>query len=103
MGDQLAGPMNDPRGAMGSAARFTFRPPAEGGKRWRVVRAEFVPYLIDLQPRVRLTDLAAPRPEGSARARAHRLIRAAVLSRGAAKDGLREGRPEGRSEGGAHH
>ena len=95
LGDQVAGVMNDPRGSMGSAARFTFAPPEEQDAAWRVSRAEFVPFLMASRPRFRLVDLTteesrdAGRPAYSA---ARETIREAVLSRGAAEDGLRMGR-----------
>lgn len=103
MGDQIAGKMNDPRGTMGSAARFRFEPPDErgggdakrngtGGGAWRVTRAGFTPFLMETSPRHTLVNLAAKgsRAAGNAeREHAYRTIRKAVLSRGAARDGLR--------------
>ncbi|MBA0051529.1 CapA family protein [Streptomyces sp. AJS327] len=97
MGDQIAGKMNDPRGTMGSAARFTFAPPKGDGDEWRVTRAGYTPFLMETSPRHRLINLAATSAGKSGklgkqhgeRAQAYRAIRKAVLSRGAARDGLR--------------
>ncbi|MBB1243689.1 CapA family protein [Streptomyces durbertensis] len=95
MGDQLVGEMSDPRGSMGSAARFTFRPPKRPGEAWRVVRAEYVPHLVVNRPRVDIVNLARSRgraDEPGEYRRARELISRAVLSRGAADDGLVMGR-----------
>ncbi|MGW8379431.1 CapA family protein [Streptomyces sp. ODS28] len=95
MGDQVAGVMDDPRGSMGSAPRFTFRPPAEPGGRWRVARAEFIPTYADPERGYRATNLPRAEKAGPLTAKqagARRTVREAVLSLGAAKDGLREGR-----------
>nr|WP_240979684.1 CapA family protein [Streptomyces sp. HNM0574] len=92
MGDQIAGKMNDPRGTMGSAARFRFEPPAKSGGAWRVKQAAFTPYLMETSPRHSLVNLASKksRESGSAeQEKAYKTIREAVLSRGAEKDGLR--------------
>jgi poly-gamma-glutamate synthesis protein (capsule biosynthesis protein) len=156
MGDQLAGKMNDPRGSMSSAARFTFVPPKAGkasrptagagardakgrsdkarsdkgrsdkgrsdkgrsdkarsdkgrsdkgqksGKsatspgrqgEWSVKKAEFIPFFVQTTPRISVVDLSQEnaRDAGTGRAEAFRTIREAVLSRGAAKQGLRMG------------
>ena len=124
MGDQLAGKMNDPRGAMSSAARFTFVPPkaGRGGKaaneeaanakpgkaakvakaedakdakdaEWSVKKAEFIPFFVQTSPRIRVVNLSSPaaRAGGVGRAEAYSKIRKAVLSRGAAEQGLRMG------------
>ncbi|KUL37234.1 hypothetical protein ADL22_22390 [Streptomyces sp. NRRL F-4489] len=88
LGDQLAGAMSQERGDWGTAARFRFVPPARPGERWRVARAEYVPLLTDTGPPVRVLDLG--RTPGYEDARAE--IRRAVLSRGAADDGLVRGR-----------
>ncbi|MEC4018650.1 CapA family protein [Streptomyces sp. H27-D2] len=91
MGDQVAGVMNDPRGSMGSAARFTFAPPAAAGKPWKVKKAEFIPYLMDSEPTLRVVALNAPQTLRAKRAdytKARTTIRDAVLSRGADDDGL---------------
>ncbi|MDJ1132994.1 CapA family protein [Streptomyces iconiensis] len=93
MGDQIAGKMNDPRGTMGSAARFRFAPPKKRGSgEWTVQKAEFTPYLMQTSPRHTLINLAgkASRNAGDAEQdKAYDTIRGAVLSRGAANDGLR--------------
>ncbi|HWM40477.1 MAG TPA: CapA family protein [Streptomyces sp.] len=125
MGDQLAGKMNDPRGAMSSAARFTFVPPkagkagkggkggkggkaahaktakAEGAKdakaakdgEWSVKKAEFIPFFVQTSPRISVVNLSSPaaRAGGVGRAEAYSKIKKAVLSRGAAEQGLRMG------------
>ncbi|MEU4212341.1 CapA family protein [Streptomyces sp. NPDC026206] len=97
MGDQLAGEMFNPageqdaRGNQSSVARFTFAPPARRGQRWNVVKAEFLPQVTDLRRPFRVLVLdraAASRPGRADLADARERIRRAVLSRGAAKDGL---------------
>jgi hypothetical protein len=91
LGDQVAGVMNDPRGSMGSAARFTFVPPQQKDAAWRVEKAEFVPFLMASEPRFRLVDLSSGRSGTAGRpayAAARETVRDAVLSRGAAGDGL---------------
>uniref|UniRef100_A0AAU2JZW0 CapA family protein n=1 Tax=Streptomyces sp. NBC_00049 TaxID=2903617 RepID=A0AAU2JZW0_9ACTN len=96
MGDQVAGEMfnysgaRDMRGNYGSIGRFTFAPPAAAGQRWQVTRAEFVPQMMDLSTG-RVVNLAQ-HPDGDAYERAHEAISEAVLSRGAAKDGLTLGK-----------
>ncbi|RKN03509.1 CapA family protein [Streptomyces radicis] len=94
MGDQIAGIMNDPRGQYGTAARFTFAPPAAEGEPWDVKKAEFIPHAVDNDP---ITLVNLPRsldenPGNAAHAAALDSITATVLSRGAADDGLRMGR-----------
>ncbi|NSC24718.1 CapA family protein [Streptomyces albus subsp. chlorinus] len=104
MGDQIAGKMNDPRGSMGTAARFHFTPPkrdgdGEGDKdakahqaRWTVDKASFTPFLMRTSPRHTLVNLAsgASREAGDAEQdEAFRTIREVVFSRGAKEDGLR--------------
>ncbi len=95
LGDQIAGVMNDPRGSMGSAARFTFVPPQKQDAAWKVKKAEFVPFLMESEPRFRLVHLNSEesrqvgRPGHTA---ARQTIRDAVLSRGAADQGLTMGR-----------
>lgn len=97
MGDQIAGQMinyddqNDPRGNMGSIARFTFAPPATAGQRWTVRKAEFIPQLMDLGPPnrvVTLNDALRRNPDRADYLKARDHIRAMVLSRGGAADGL---------------
>ncbi|UGY90752.1 CapA family protein [Streptomyces gobiensis] len=95
MGDQIAGVMNDPRGSMGSAVRFTFAPPARDDEAWTVRKAEFIPHLMASSPRFDLVNLPralADNPDRAEYVRARDTIRNAVLSRGAAKDGLTMGR-----------
>ncbi|MCK1796451.1 CapA family protein [Streptomyces sp. XM4193] len=96
MGDQLAGEMSDPRGSMGSTARFAFAPPSRRGGEWRVRAAEFTPHLVVAEPDFRLVDLTeVPKVSPDERARyirARNLITRAVLARGAAEDGLRAAR-----------
>ncbi|WP_432106870.1 CapA family protein [Streptomyces sp. AA1529] len=94
MGDQIAGKMNDPRGSMGTAARFRFVPPEDdrGAAAWTVRKAEFTPFMMKTSPRHTLVNLAskASRSAGDpAQDEAYAAIREAVFSRGAAKDGLR--------------
>ncbi|MEW1549932.1 CapA family protein [Streptomyces tsukubensis] len=96
MGDQIAGPMfdytgaRDHRGNMGSIGRFTFAPPKTPGGRWEVTRAEFVPQWYDTDAG-RVVNLPAALAEDSGRDDLREVqdgIAEAVLSRGAAKDGL---------------
>lgn len=94
MGDQLAGVMNDPRGQLSSAARFTFSPPATKNGRWTVSKAEYIPLKVDNDP-IRVVNLPralAQHPDHDDYTTAQRAIRRAVLARGAAKDGLTMGR-----------
>lgn len=96
MGDQLAGEMfnytgaRDMRGNYGSIGRFTFAPPAAAGQRWQVTKAEFVPQMMDLSSG-RVVNLAQ-HADGDGHAAAKEAVTEAVLSRGAAKDGLTMGR-----------
>ncbi|WP_254879119.1 CapA family protein [Streptomyces sp. NA04227] len=90
LGDQIAGRMNDPRGQLGTAARFTFRPPRQPGKAWTVKKAEALPYRMDNDP-LRLVDLnkaVAAHPDRPDYVDARDAIRQAVLSRGAQEAGL---------------
>ncbi|MDT0310377.1 CapA family protein [Streptomyces sp. DSM 44917] len=94
MGDQVAGEMTDPRGQLGSAARFTFAPPKERGGAWTVRKAEFVPHAVDNDP-IQVVNLprALEGEPGQERWReALDAISSAVLSRGGAEDGLTMGR-----------
>ncbi|MEU5010604.1 CapA family protein [Streptomyces sp. NPDC021749] len=88
LGDQVSGVMRQSRGNWGTLARFRFAPPERPGGRWRVTEAAYVPQLAEQGPQVRVRNLA--------RTGAHRDVRrrigAAVLSRGAAEDGLTMGR-----------
>ncbi|WP_030374456.1 CapA family protein [Streptomyces rimosus] len=94
MGDQLAGYMYNPQGAVdsrgnqSSMARFTFAPPHAAGGRWNVSKAEFIPQFTDVERDFRVLPLTEAAPRGSAYARARDAIRDVVLSRGAADDGL---------------
>lgn len=94
MGDQLAGYMYNPQGAVdsrgnqSSMARFTFAPPHAAGGRWNVTKAEFIPQFTDVDRDFRVLPLTEAAPRGSAYARARDAIRDVVLSRGAADDGL---------------
>ncbi|UNO43169.1 CapA family protein [Streptomyces sp. MST-110588] len=88
MGDQIAGIMESERGNWGTIARFRFAPPEGEGRRWRVTSAEYIPQLSDHGPPLRMVDLTATRRFPDVREE----IREAVLSRGAARDGLTEGR-----------
>lgn len=100
MGDQIAGPMVnysgafDPRGNQGSIGRFTFAPPARPGGRWVVKKAEFIPQWMNTGTGrvVNLPDALRSGGERFDYLRAQSEIRTAVLSRGAAKDGLTMGR-----------
>ncbi|MFG2985797.1 CapA family protein [Streptomyces sp. NPDC048258] len=96
MGDQVAGEMfnysgaRDMRGNYGSIGRFTFAPPAAAGQRWQVTKAEFVPQMMDLSIG-RVVNLPATLAKDADRSdyeTAQDAISEAVLSRGAAKDGL---------------
>ncbi|MCX4442888.1 CapA family protein [Streptomyces albidoflavus] len=94
MGDQVAGEMTDPRGQLGSAARFTFTEPREPGAAWQVTSAEYIPHRMANDPLrlvnlPRATERPTPDPEDTAALAA---VRKAVLSRGADQDGLRMGR-----------
>ncbi|MER5732082.1 CapA family protein [Streptomyces sp. NPDC002138] len=100
MGDQIAGEMfndegdHDLRGNYGSIGRFTFAPPAAPGQRWRVTKAEYVPQMMDLGAGkvVNLPAGLAKDPDHAAYKNAEDAISEAVLSRGAAKDGLTMGK-----------
>lgn len=100
MGDQIAGEMInhagqfDPRGTQGSIGRFTFAPPAAEGERWPVTKAEFVPQTMD-NTVGRVVNLSQALDDDPARddyRTTRSAIEAAVLGRGAAKDGLTMGR-----------
>ncbi|MFI6685251.1 CapA family protein [Streptomyces sp. NPDC050485] len=95
-GDQIAGEMfnetgaRDDRGNMSSIARFTFAPPVRRGARWEVTKAEFIPQWIDVDHGrvMSLPEALAKSPGREDYRAAQEHIREAVLSRGAAKDGL---------------
>ncbi|MEU7554881.1 CapA family protein [Streptomyces sp. NPDC044571] len=96
MGDQVAGEMfnysgaRDMRGNYGSIGRFTFAPPAAAGGRWQVTKAEFVPQMMDLSAGkvVNLPAALAAHPGRKDYESAQDTVSEAVLSRGAAKNGL---------------
>ncbi|MGW7197480.1 CapA family protein [Streptomyces chryseus] len=96
MGDQVAGAMVnhsgafDPRGNQGTIGRFTFAPPKGEGQRWEVSKAEFLPQWFDTEAG-RVVNLNAAIKEGADHTDVRDRIREVVLSRGAAKAGLRMG------------
>ncbi|WP_371675548.1 CapA family protein [Streptomyces sp. NBC_01276] len=100
MGDQVAGEMfnhsgaRDMRGNYGSIGRFTFAPPAAPGGRWQVTKAEFIPQMMDLSSGriVNLPAALAEEPGQNEYETAQEAVTEAVLSRGAAKDGLTRAR-----------
>ena len=61
---------------------------------WTVKKAEYVPFLVRTTPRIDVLDVSAEatRASGGPRTDAYRTISKAVLSRGAAQQGLRLGR-----------
>ncbi|MDQ8705054.1 CapA family protein [Streptomyces sp. LHD-70] len=92
MGDQVAGEMinhdgaQDDRGNQSTIGRFTFAPPKSPGGRWKVTRAEFVPFFFDPDAgRALNLDEAAQR---GAYEETRDRVRRVVLSQGAAKQGL---------------
>ncbi len=90
LGDQIAGRMNDARGQLGTAARFTFAPPRTPGAAWNVKKAEALPFRVDNDP-LRLVDLNSALAKAPGRTdylHARDTIRQAVLSRGARSAGL---------------
>ncbi|MGY5127059.1 CapA family protein [Streptomyces nigrescens] len=88
LGDQLSGVMKKPHGNWGSIARFRFAPPHRAGEGWRVTTAEYLPQLVQQGARVRVRNLATTGKHD----RIRKTIGKAVLSRGAAADGLTTGR-----------
>ncbi|MEV2247973.1 CapA family protein [Streptomyces sp. NPDC049970] len=99
-GNQIAGPMvnregvQDPRAGASSMGRFTFAPPARPGERWAVRKAEFLPQWFDTRAG-RIVVLGPDGTPGGSDSRPpgiHDRIARAVLSRGAAQDGLVEGK-----------
>jgi poly-gamma-glutamate synthesis protein (capsule biosynthesis protein) len=88
LGAQLSGAMRKPQGNWGTIARFRFAPPEEEGERWQVTEAEYFPQLVVQRPKVRVVDLTRTRGHADVRKK----IGKAVLSRGAAADGLTMGR-----------
>lgn len=99
LGDQMANfPGQDKlAGNYSSIARFGFVRGADGA--WTVDRAEFLPQYADPGPPFRIVNINAELAAGSPRGEAYQTpldaIRAAVLSEGAAADGLAES-PDGR-------
>ncbi|MFJ4466463.1 CapA family protein [Streptomyces sp. NPDC089424] len=93
MGDQIAGKMTnhkgdlDPRGNQSTIGRFTFVPPDRPGARWEVRKAEFIPQLYDMDAG-RVVNLNAALAQGADLVGVRDRIRAVVLSRGAAQQGL---------------
>ncbi|MFI9600116.1 CapA family protein [Streptomyces sp. NPDC052043] len=93
LGDQIAGQPADergrqnPRANQSTLARFTFSPPARPGGRWEVSRAEFVPEVFDIDAG-RVVNVGKAIAQGADLRGVRDRISAAVLSRGAAKDGL---------------
>lgn len=93
LGDQVASFTEKTRGNEGSIARFTFskRPDAAEGRRWAVEKAEFLPQMSEQGPPFRVVDVARGLSEEPGR-EDYRAVRQrvseAVLSRGAAEDGL---------------
>ncbi|MCM2577406.1 CapA family protein [Streptomyces meridianus] len=86
LGDQVASFVPEKyRGNDGSMARFTFEP---DGRRWKVSGAEFLVGHSDVGPPFRVVTASPGTGDPEVRER----VREAVLSRGAATDGLREGR-----------
>ncbi|MDI2128122.1 CapA family protein [Yinghuangia seranimata] len=94
MGDQMANfPGQDKlQGNYSSIARFTFARDAHGV--WAVDQAEFLPQFSDPGPPFRVVNLNRELDAGNPRGGTYKApldsIRAAVLSEGAAADGLRE-------------
>ncbi|MET7571394.1 CapA family protein [Streptomyces sp. NPDC005492] len=97
LGDQITGEMYDNAGTQdlggnqSTLGRFTFVPPTRPGGRWEVARAEFVPQLFDIDAG-RVVDLNRAITQGAELTGDRDRIREVVLSRGAAKDGLRMGK-----------
>ncbi|MCB5164320.1 CapA family protein [Streptomyces bambusae] len=93
MGDQVASfvPADKKRGNMSSVPRFTFAPwPGHPG-RWQVVKAEYFTQYSDMGPPFRVACVSCgPAPEGRREeyAAVDRQVTEAVLSRGAAAQGL---------------
>ncbi|MFJ3230762.1 CapA family protein [Streptomyces sp. NPDC086787] len=91
-GAQIAQPdgqqvLPGPRGIQSTIARFTFTAPGRPGARWEVTRAEYIPQMYDLDAG-RVVDLNAAIASGADLTGVRDHVRDAVLSRGAAKDGL---------------
>ncbi|MER5932251.1 CapA family protein [Streptomyces sp. NPDC002054] len=91
MGDQVASfvPADKKRGNQSSIPRFTLNPSAAHPGRWEVVKAEYFTQYSDMGPpfRVVCTSCASTAPRGDYTA-VDRQVTEAVLSRGAAQQGL---------------
>ncbi len=97
MGDQIASfvPADKLRGNQSSVPRFTFAPAAAHPGRWEVVKAEYLTQQSETGPPFRVvcascaaSDGALPQARRSAYARIDRQVTEAVMSRGAAAQGL---------------
>ncbi|MFD4243050.1 CapA family protein [Streptomyces sp. NPDC058525] len=97
MGDQVASfvPADKLRGNQSSVPRFTFAPAAAHAGRWEVVKAEFLTQYSDMGPPFRVvcascaaSDSSLPAAKRSEYARIDEQVAEAVLSRGAAGQGL---------------
>ncbi|MEU9253185.1 CapA family protein [Streptomyces sp. NPDC048270] len=97
MGDQVASfvPADKLRGNQSSVPRFTFAPAAAHAGRWEVVKAEFLTQYSDMGPPFRVvcascaaSDTTLPAAKRSEYARIDEQVTEAVLSRGAAGQGL---------------
>ncbi|MGP3685161.1 CapA family protein [Streptomyces sp. IBSNAI002] len=97
MGDQVASfvPAGKLRGNQSSVPRFTFAPAAAHAGRWEVVKAEFLTQYSDMGPPFRVvcascaaSDATLPAAKRSEYARIDEQVTEAVLSRGAAGQGL---------------
>ncbi|OEJ31435.1 CapA family protein [Streptomyces subrutilus] len=97
MGDQVASfvPADKLRGNQSSVPRFTFAPAAAHAGRWEVVKAEFLTQYSDMGPPFRVvcascaaSDSTLPAAKRSEYARIDEQVTEAVLSRGAAAQGL---------------
>ncbi|MGW5849441.1 CapA family protein [Streptomyces sp. NPDC055254] len=98
MGDQVASfvPAGKLRGNQSSVPRFTFAPAAGHPGRWEVVKAEYLTQYSDMGPPFRVVCASCSAGDGtlaagkrSEYARIDRQVTEAVLSRGAAGQGLR--------------
>ncbi|WP_424214395.1 CapA family protein [Streptomyces sp. BI20] len=99
MGDQIASfvPADKRRGNMSSIPRFTFSPSTANPGRWEVSKAEYLTQFSDMEPPFRVVCAScAADPGSTARpakkteyAAVDRQVTEAVMSRGAAAQGLR--------------
>lgn len=97
MGDQVASfvPADKLRGNQSSVPRFTFAPAADRPGRWDVVKAEYLTQFSDTGPPFRVvcascaaSDTGLTAAKRAEYARIDRQVTEAVLSRGAAEQGL---------------